>query len=196
MVYGLDADLIMLSFVSAKEDVYLLRERQSFDKEYRDDKLCFNFLDINELKMGLVKFTEQEFDIVIKNMQQYLDDFVCFTFLLGNDFMPHLNSLSINNKGIEILIKNYIEMRKKLNSSLVSRNLMKINTNGLYTMLKEIVAKEEELVKSNSSKIHMNKEQQLNYYHKNWKRKQMHYRQRILSIKNRRFQAKLLLSFF
>lgn len=169
VVYGLDADLIMLSFVSEKDKIYLLRERQSFDKEYKDDRLDFNFLDIDELKGGLIKFTEEYTDVVIKREQQFLDDFVFFTFLLGNDFMPHLNSLSINNGGIELLIKNYINMRKRMNSNLVSRKYMRINTNGLYAMLKDIVKNEVELVQQNSKKIYMNKNQQLNYFHPNWK---------------------------
>jgi len=169
IVYGLDADLIMLSFVAGKNDIYLLRERQSFDKEYVEDKRTFNFLDINELKRGIIMFTEVENDVKIKNVQQYLDDFVFFTFLLGNDFVPHMNSLSINNNGIEMLIKHYIEMRKRTNSNLVSRKYMRINTKALCSMLQKVVEKENDLVRENSRKIHMRKDEQLNYYHKRWK---------------------------
>lgn len=169
VVYGLDADLIMLSFVSMKDHIYLLRERQSFDKNYNGEKVLYNFLDISELKNGLILFTEEQNDVKIKNRQQFLDDYVFFTFLLGNDFMPHLNSLSINNNGIELLIKNYIDMRKRMNSGLVSRQYMRINTNALYSMLKSLVDKEDILVKEVSKKIYMNKDKQLNYYHKNWK---------------------------
>ena len=169
VVYGLDADLIMLSFVSMKDRIYLLRERQSFDKDYVGDKLTFNFLDIDELKKGLIKFTEYDNNIKIKDVQQFLDDYVFFTFLLGNDFVPHLNSLSIKNDGIEMLIKNYISMRSRLNSKLVSRKYMRINTNALYVMLKDIVKNENKLVQENVKKIYMNKDKQLNYYDRYWK---------------------------
>lgn len=169
VVYGLDADLIMLSFVSMKDKIFLLRERQSFDKDYKNDNIAFNFLDIDELKKGLIGYVNEQYQVNIKNVQQFLDDFVFFTFLLGNDFMPHLNSLSINNKGIELLIKNYIDMRIRTNSVLVNRNLMKVNTNALCAILRDIVKEEDKLVQKNSDKIYMNKDKQLNYYHKNWK---------------------------
>ena len=169
VVYGLDADLIMLSFVAAKERIYLLRERQSFDKEYKSDKVAYNFLDIDELRKGLVSFTEEYTGVKINNVQQYLDDFVFFTFLLGNDFMPHVNSLSIKSNGIEMLIKNYINMRKRMNSNLVSRKYMRINTNALYAMLRDIVKDENKLVLQNVKKIYMNKDRQLNYELRDWK---------------------------
>lgn len=169
VVYGLDADLIMLSIVSGKDDIYLLRERQEFEQDYIDKKKMYNFLDINELKYGLVKFTETEYYIKIRDVDQYLDDFVFFTFLLGNDFVPHLNSLSINNFGIELLIENYIKVKKITNSNLVSKKFMKININMLNTMLKDIVQNENKLIIENNKKIRIQKQQQLNYYNRNWK---------------------------
>lgn len=170
IVYGLDADLIMLSFIAQKKHIYLLRERQVFEKEFKSDKVIFSFLDIDELKFGLVKYTSFEYDFQINNPQQYLDDFVFFSFLLGNDFIPHINSLSISNNGLDLLIKHYIEMRKKTgNSSLISSKLMKINTNALCAMLKNIVKNENKLVVENSKGIRIRKYDQLNYNHNNWK---------------------------
>ena len=169
VVYGLDADLIMLSFIAYKKHIYLLRERQVFEKEFVSDKVIFSFLDIDELKFGLIKYTSKEYDFMIKDEQEFLDDFVFFSFLLGNDFVPHVNTISINNGGLELLISNYVKMYKKMNTSLVSRKLMKINTNALCVMLKDIVKDENRLVINNSKKITIKKDEQLNYHHRNWK---------------------------
>lgn len=169
IVYGLDADLIMLSFVAAKKSIFLLRERQSFDKNFVSDKVMFNFLDIDELRFGLVQYTTFEYGMKILDEQQYLDDFVFFTFLLGNDFVPHMNSLSIHNGGIDLLIKNYVTMRKRTNSFLVSRETMKMNTKALCNMLKYVVKEENNLVVKNAKKIYVEKSKQLNYDNRYWK---------------------------
>ena len=51
-IYGLDADLIMLSLVSNIDNIYLLRERTSFNIEQIDSE--FLYLNINSLKNILV----------------------------------------------------------------------------------------------------------------------------------------------
>ena len=68
VVYGLDADLIMFSFVAKRRKIYLLRERQSFDKEYKSNEKAYNFLDIDELKKGLVFFTEDYMGVKIQKI--------------------------------------------------------------------------------------------------------------------------------
>ena len=47
-IYGLDADLIMLALVSGLKDLFLLRERTSFNLEQMD--CAYLYLDITALK--------------------------------------------------------------------------------------------------------------------------------------------------
>ena len=49
IIYGLDADLIILSFVAHKHNIYLLRESMQFGKPVMNS---FLYLDIDELKIG------------------------------------------------------------------------------------------------------------------------------------------------
>tara|TARA_Y100000389_G_C17445858_1_gene511549 strand:+ start:115 stop:1230 length:1116 start_codon:yes stop_codon:yes gene_type:complete len=95
IIYGLDADLIMLALHHVKyvRNIYLYRETPEFIKHISvrmesDQKYV---LDINELK-----------HIIEKNCK--IDDYLLMGFLLGNDFLPHFPSINIRERGFERLL--------------------------------------------------------------------------------------------
>jgi 5'-3' exoribonuclease 1 len=111
VIYGLDADLIMLtlSHLSISKNLYLFRETPEFIKSI-DNTLNPNelyLLDIPEFgKKIIIDFSDSEiFDINLNK----INDYIFIFFLLGNDFMPHFPSLNIRTNGIEILINAYKE---------------------------------------------------------------------------------------
>ena len=81
IIYGLDADLIMLT-LGLSQQVYLIR----------DDKL----LDIAVLRESIIL----EYNIP-------LNDYITLCFLLGNDFIPCLPFLKIREGAIDILLDTY-----------------------------------------------------------------------------------------
>lgn len=100
IIYGLDADLIMLSLASIREDnknpqIYLLREPTHYD--IKNCSKPFLYFDI-KLLYGCI---EKELG---KNR---VWDYVSMCFLLGNDFMPPLSFLKIKNKGIDKVLDAY-----------------------------------------------------------------------------------------
>ena len=107
IIYGLDADLIMLSLYHMKyvSNLMLYRETPEFIKQINItlDKDENYLLDISELKKTL----EQLYDI---DMKTYI--FLCF--LLGNDFMPHFPSLNIRTDGIQKILETYSKHKIKL----------------------------------------------------------------------------------
>ena len=54
VIYGLDADLIMLCLVSRIPDIYLLRETVEFDNTIHKDGYKFLYLDISILRKHLL----------------------------------------------------------------------------------------------------------------------------------------------
>jgi len=117
VIYGLDADLIMLtlSHLSISKNLYLFRETPEFIKSI-DNTLNPNelyLLDIPEFgKRIILDFSETEgLDIVNSSFKEEdlhkINDYIFIFFLLGNDFMPHFPSLNIRTNGIEILINAY-----------------------------------------------------------------------------------------
>lgn len=92
-IYGLDADLILLSMLNKFSDkIILVRENIKSGG--------FDHVNIYTL-LNLVK-SQEKVDII---------DYVYMTFFLGNDFLPKLPMLDIYEHGIDILIKAYHKVK-------------------------------------------------------------------------------------
>ena len=118
VIYGLDADLIMLTLnhLHISNSLYLFRETPEFIKSI-DSTLNPNelyLLDIPEFGKsiirdftdGVVAFNISELETKKQNLNK-INDYVFMFFLLGNDFLPHFPSLNIRTNGIELLINAY-----------------------------------------------------------------------------------------
>ena len=119
-IYGLDADLIMLALVSNCPRCFLLRESVHFGKVDTEKLL---FFDIELFSDKLYKSIETP--IMTKHKKLLADtpeyipleliksrtvrDYICLCFFIGNDFLPHLTGIDINNGGVDKLLDIYIE---------------------------------------------------------------------------------------
>jgi 5'-3' exoribonuclease 2 len=137
VIYGLDADLIMLALATHEPHFRVLREdvfaqdskpkrcnlcgqvgHQSWDcrgqkkeaqgefdeKEKPVGPKPFIWLHINALREYLeveLSHPNQGFKF---DLERALDDWVFLCFFVGNDFLPHLPSLSIREEGIDTLV--------------------------------------------------------------------------------------------
>ncbi len=95
VVYGLDADLIMLSLAARDRRIFLLREPAQYD--VRNTNAPFLFFDIGCLYRSI----EKEYGA------NRVRDYVVLCFILGNDFLPPLGYLKIRCQGIDIVMKAY-----------------------------------------------------------------------------------------
>ena len=107
VVYGLDADLIMLTMLqhgdSGKQgDIVLMRESQQYDRS-RVDKGEFVFVHIPMLYDALMDQLVHVYGWNRDLEHRLIHEYIAMCFLLGNDFVPHLSFLSIGHGGIEVL---------------------------------------------------------------------------------------------
>ena len=107
VIYGLDADLIMLSInhLPISRNIYLFRETPEFIKCI-DDSLLPNelyVLDIPALSDVITLDMCDGKESQINRIYDYI--FMCF--FLGNDFMPHFPSINIRTGGITKLVDAY-----------------------------------------------------------------------------------------
>lgn len=119
VIYGMDADLIMLSLMAPLDNIYLMREDIS------------SIIDINNLKTALKE------ELLLPTA---VPDFVVMIFLLGNDFLPHLVSLANLDEAIETMMRCY----KATNKSLT--NGTEIDWDGMKAYLKCMASEENRLL--------------------------------------------------
>lgn len=99
-IYGLDADLIFLGLATHEPHFRVLRE----DVFARDgSSRPFLWLHVNVLR----EYLEAELRVPMQprwDLERAIDDWVFMCFFVGNDFLPHLPSLSVRDNGIDILL--------------------------------------------------------------------------------------------
>ena len=112
-VYGLDADLIMLSICHLKycSKLYLYRETPEFIKHIDSTLKPNESYILNISNLGDQIYQMLSFDKNNKKLD-ILHDYIFLCFLLGNDFMPHFPALNIRSNGIYHLIDCYKSLMK------------------------------------------------------------------------------------
>ena len=146
IIHGLDADLIILSLMSHKENIYLMREV----KDPHTNNTVFNYLNINELRKAILCELKTKWDLNdssdSSDSSDLCDNDVIETYctacsILGNDFIPHLLTVELKNNGIETLMS-ATKKSIKINGLLVNSGV--INHNCLIDILKDLAHTEDE----------------------------------------------------
>ena len=138
IVYGLDADLLFLTMATQLPKLYVFREAVHIDEKSTKK---FLMVDMDLLKSGI-------FDEIQSKVKKELDinsvinDYIMMGFLLGNDFLPNIPSLTLSPihpkipNGLDILLQIYPEFIE--NNDYISKN------NDNFIKLIEILAQQEE----------------------------------------------------
>lgn len=111
IIYGLDADLIMLSIhhLPISKNLYLFRETPEFIKSINVElEPNANYLlDIPQLARSIVEEMSNGQSVTEEQMRNTIYDYIFMCFMLGNDFMPHFPALNIRTGGIHKLLQTY-----------------------------------------------------------------------------------------
>ncbi len=166
MIYGLDADLIMLCLIANKPNIFLLRETVEFNNKIHVDGYKFLYLSIDNLKKHLIE------EIMIRMDEQFLskeqkdkiiNDYIFISFILGNDFIPHSPSVGIKNGGIDLLLDLYTRYYLELKSNLVILEEKKINHDFLKNIIRDLGMMEDSLLETFNKKRNRRKRNNRTY---------------------------------
>jgi 5'-3' exoribonuclease 1 len=124
ILYGLDADLIMLSLLSPLNNIYLSRETEK------------EVINIDRFK---------EYILARGNKPDAIDDFVVMMFLIGNDFLPHTVALEQMSESISLLLDIYAEGEFTLTFEN-DFGTREINWDSMKLFIREVAARENELL--------------------------------------------------
>nr|QOI90388.1 hypothetical protein HWQ62_00251 [Pyramimonas orientalis virus] len=111
VIYGLDADLIMLSVICNKSKKFLLREPQHYHKQCQRDT-PFLWFNVDRFRENLLEYYDNKIDIC---------SYVFLCFLIGNDFLPNTTYLTIHNDGITKVLNAYNVVLEKFNTPVIEK---------------------------------------------------------------------------
>jgi 5'-3' exonuclease len=162
IIYGLDADLIMLSInhLPICPNIYLFRETphfiQSIDSSLEPESNYY--LDIPELTDAIIKYMNNDRELTSEQQKNKVYDYIFLCFFLGNDFLPHFPAVNIRTGGVDKMINAYKATIGDTNDYITDGKT--INWNNVRKVVKFLADLEEEfIVKEHRSRN--NKERQL-----------------------------------
>jgi 5'-3' exonuclease len=111
IIYGLDADLIMLSInhLPIASNIFLFRETPEFIKSINPElePNASYLLDIPELAKTILIDMNNGEELTSEQQKNRVYDYIFLCFFLGNDFMPHFPSVNIRTGGINKMLNAY-----------------------------------------------------------------------------------------
>ena len=154
VIYGMDADLFMLSLNHLKytQNIYLYRETPLFINQLDKSLDSTQKYIININCLGNIIYNELTNEVLTDDISKSystayynkIEDYIFICFLLGNDFLPHFPALNIRVNGFTILLELYKKLFK-VNDFLVLTN--SINWNNFKKYIKNIAEHEETFIK-------------------------------------------------
>lgn len=115
-LYGLDADLIMLGLLSHDPHFCLLREEVTFGRASKTKPKELEHQNFFLLHLCIVReYLEMEFEELARegalgfafDLERVIDDFILMAFFVGNDFLPNLPGLHINEGALANMFVTY-----------------------------------------------------------------------------------------
>ena len=143
IIYGLDADLILLSLLNGKArdiSVCLMRE----DTEFGLKGESYSYLSVDVLAESLWSDFSS---LSLLQKEQRIQNYVAGMSLLGNDFLPHSLSIKVREDGHERLARDLLELEKEGIPFLTSTEKYKeVNREALFILFEKWSKEEESLI--------------------------------------------------
>ncbi|KAK3944975.1 XRN 5'-3' exonuclease N-terminus-domain-containing protein [Diplogelasinospora grovesii] len=144
-LYGLDADLIMLGLLSHDPHFCLLREEVTFGRQSKSKSKELEHQNFYLMHLCIVReYLELEFQDLKKegamrfpfDMERVIDDFILMAFFVGNDFLPNLPRLHINEGALATMFRIYKQVLPKCDGYINEGG--KVNLPRLGLLLEEL----------------------------------------------------------
>ncbi|KAI5296007.1 hypothetical protein KEM52_006096 [Ascosphaera acerosa] len=138
-LYGLDADLIMLGLLSHDPHFCLLREEVTFGRQANKKSKELAHQNFHLMHLCMVReYLELEFQELKAqgtldfeyDFERIIDDFILMAFFVGNDFLPNLPNLHINEGALAWMFKIYKQVLPTLGGYINERGTINMERLG------------------------------------------------------------------
>jgi 5'-3' exonuclease len=150
VIYGLDADLIMLSInhLPISKNIYLFRETPHFIKSISAELEPNEsyLMDIPELARIITLDMNNGEPLSSAQQKNRIYDYIFLCFFLGNDFMPHFPSVNIRTGGVDKMLNAYKATIGSTNENLTDGK--KIFWKNVRKLVQYLAGYEEEFIRS------------------------------------------------
>lgn len=139
-LYGLDADLIMLGLLSHDPHFCLLREEVTFGRVSKSKPKELEHQNFYLMHLCMVReYLELEFQQLREpgalafsfDMERVIDDFILMAFFVGNDFLPNLPHLHINEGALALMFDTYKTVLPKAGGYINENGYINLSRLGL-----------------------------------------------------------------
>ncbi|GAM83983.1 hypothetical protein ANO11243_019730 [Dothideomycetidae sp. 11243] len=139
-LYGLDADLIMLGLLSHDPHFCLLREEVTFGRQSKAKSKELEHQNFYLMHLCIVReYLELEFQELKEpgalgfafDMERVIDDFILMAFFVGNDFLPNLPHLHINEGALALMFAVYKNVLPKAKGYINESGVINLERLGL-----------------------------------------------------------------
>jgi 5'-3' exonuclease len=132
VIYGLDADLIVLSLLQPVKELWLFREAvECGEVQYTDGEEEYRYFSIHTLRKHLCGGQDDA----------YLLDYCMAMSLLGNDFLPHSFTFKLKDGGHDTLLDMLRDVRRQYGQLITERGWSK---EGLLACLQWLTEREDQ----------------------------------------------------
>lgn len=139
VLYGLDADLIMLGLVTHEQKFMLLREKMSVvmaSRKRRNGRKPKDMLEYEREDFELLQLNtlRQMFQIQFRKLSdkdsgffedysndRIIDDFVFLCMFVGNDFLTHIPHMEIDTGALSLMLSTYTDLLPKMGGYLTNK---------------------------------------------------------------------------
>lgn len=161
VIYGLDADLIMLSMISNikhNSHILLMRESKYINPSIESDS--YTYLNTCRLQTVLHKYMcdISNHSTFVTSHNDSIMTYIFLCFFIGNDFIPNLSFLKIKNHSIDFMISCYDKIHHRIQQHLIQYNSISnqysLNTIFLCSFIEELSIYEDSEYAKNHSKFY------------------------------------------
>ena len=147
-IYGLDADLLVLSLSLHYDNLYIVRESDKYVKRDLYGLPDYVYVPIELYKEFILDETHK-YCCKKTNDKRIVEDYIIMCFILGNDFLPSVPSLRINNGDDDFIMESYGKTFNKLKRYLVDTKgeTVKLNLDFFKELMVNLAEKESERLK-------------------------------------------------
>ena len=154
-VYGLDSDLIMLSIFHYKKyckNIHIFREAPEFMRGelksilMNESETQMLLLNIEDLANKIVEMIVGRNANYVGKRQNITEEYLLICMMVGNDFLPKIESLNLRNGGMERIIHEFRNYKKML---IKDGNIL---WNHMIEFIKRLAKTEYEILKENEER--------------------------------------------